>query len=155
MPYTGEPQFHQRFCRASGCGALFWVCRSCWRGQAYCTSSCRSGERLVQRRRANQRHRRSADGRADHRDRQRRYRQRRSSESVTDQGSGRLPEGPKLAVADPPPASTLSCEAERPQESAYARENVGGRLFPGRLWQLRCSRCGRRGRFASVFTRWG
>ena len=70
-----EP-FRQRFCRAATCGARFFVCRACDRGQRYCSAACRAQARTQQRRGARQRHQRSRAGRLDHRDRQRAYRRR-------------------------------------------------------------------------------
>lgn len=58
------------------CHALFFICRSCDRGQRYCSVWCRFWAWREQRRQANRRHQRSRDGRADHRDRQRAYRKR-------------------------------------------------------------------------------
>ena len=29
------------FCRGSGCGAMFYICGSCYRGQVYCGERCR------------------------------------------------------------------------------------------------------------------
>ncbi len=66
----------QRACRAEGCGALFFICRSCDRGQSYCSQPCRRLQRRQQCRAANRRHQLSPEGRADHCDRQRAYRQR-------------------------------------------------------------------------------
>lgn len=78
----------QRLCRGQACGAVFYVCRSCDRGQAYCSSDCRAAARRAQKRAANGRHQRSPEGKADHRDRQREYRGRLIALRVTDQGSG-------------------------------------------------------------------
>lgn len=67
---------------------VFYVCRPCDRGQRYCSDRCREKARREQRRAANGRHQRSEEGRLDHRDRQRSYRQRQAARRVTDQGSG-------------------------------------------------------------------
>ena len=87
MTVASEVTFRQGFCRADGCGALFWICRCCDRGQRYCSCRCRSKARRKQRRDANRRHQQSPEGRLDHRDRQRAYRRRRALARVTDQGS--------------------------------------------------------------------
>lgn len=58
------------------CHTLFVVCRSCYRGQRYCSSRCGLLAWWEQRRAANRRHQQSREGRADHRDRQRAYRKR-------------------------------------------------------------------------------
>jgi len=66
----------QRFCRAQAYGSVFHVCRPCDRGQQYCSERGRVKARRVQRRAAHGRRQRSAEGRLDHRDRQREYRRR-------------------------------------------------------------------------------
>jgi hypothetical protein len=71
---AAEPVFRLRLCVL--CHALFVICRSCDRGQRYCNARCRLCGWWEQRRQANRRHQRSAEGRADHRDRQRGYRKR-------------------------------------------------------------------------------
>ena len=65
---------------------MFYICRSCDRGQRYCSEACQERSRGRQRRQSNRLHQSSPEGRLDHRDRQRLYRQ-RLRESVTDQGS--------------------------------------------------------------------
>jgi hypothetical protein len=72
------------------------VCRSCDRGQRYCSDRCRDEARRQQRRAANRRHQCSVEGRLDHRDRQREYRRRLVALCVTDQGSGGVSELPTL-----------------------------------------------------------
>ena len=86
--------FRQCFCRAPECGRRFFICSRCDRGQVYCSSNCREKARRQQLRAANLRHQQSEEGRLDHRDRQRAYRQRlaglsntSASEIVTDHGS--------------------------------------------------------------------
>ena len=74
MADQGEAVFRQRVCR--GCNAVFCICRSCDRGQRYCSPDCRFLALREQRRRANRRHQHSPEGRLDHRDRQRAYRKR-------------------------------------------------------------------------------
>jgi hypothetical protein len=74
----------QRVCR---CGTTFCICRSCDRGQRYCSEHCRQKARREQRREANRRYQQSLEGRLDHRERQQLYRQRLRSGRVTDQGS--------------------------------------------------------------------
>lgn len=124
----GEPLgFYQRRCHAGDCGALFSICRSCYRGQRYCSERCRQVSRCRQRREANRRHQRSLEGRLDHRDRQRAYRRRQRARRVTDQGS----------------ASRLASGI-----IAAARSIRGSRAARGRIC---CIVCGRRGRFIEMF----
>lgn len=123
---TGEQVLlRQRQCRGEWCGAVFYLCRSCDRGQGYCSERCREKSRREQRRAANRRHQRSDEGRLDHRDRQREYRL-RLVRRVTDHGSG-------VEVA----SSTLRPLTERPFEAE------AGEVF--------CRLCGRRGTLIDAF----
>ena len=38
--------WRQLFCRGPGCGAMFYIGRSCYRGQVYCGDRCRHGKHL-------------------------------------------------------------------------------------------------------------
>jgi hypothetical protein len=117
----------QRLCRAHACGAVFYVCRSCDRGQRYCSGRCRDKARREQRRAANRRHQRSAEGRLDHRDRQREYRRRLVQLRVTDQGSG--------------------------EEACFStlRRLIAPAFDPG-VGEVSCRCCGRRGTRIDPFT---
>ena len=87
-----EVVLRQLSCRWPGCGLVFYICSSCYRGHRYCGDRCRKKARREQRRRANQRHQQSREGRLDHRDRQRAYRERCRLRRVTDHtsaGNGR------------------------------------------------------------------
>jgi hypothetical protein len=123
---TGEQVLlRQRQCRDGSCGAVFYLCRSCDRGQRYCSERCREKSRREQRRVANRRHQRSDEGRLDHRDRQREYRLRLVMR-VTDHGSG-----------GEVPSSTLRALTEWPFEAE------AGEVF--------CRLCGRRGTLVDPF----
>ena len=76
-------------CFAEGrvCGVMFYICSSCYRGQVYCGDECRRRMRRQQMRVANRKHQDSPEGRLDHRDRQRAYRERCSLRRVTDHTS--------------------------------------------------------------------
>ena len=76
----------RRFARKSVAAAIASSrsASSCDRGHAYCSSACRTAARRASVRAARQRHRRSPEGRLDHRDHQRAYRAR-----VRDQTSQR------------------------------------------------------------------
>ena len=86
-----EVVLRQLFCRGSGCGVMFYICGSCYRGQVYCGDGCRGRMRREQTRRAKRRHQQSREGRLDHRDRQRAYRERcrRRVTDHTSAGKGR------------------------------------------------------------------
>ncbi|MBL8207787.1 MAG: hypothetical protein JNM09_26375 [Blastocatellia bacterium] len=86
--------FRQRFCRARDCGARFFLCRACDRGQCYCSAACRRSARTIQRRAARQRHQCSPAGRLDHRDRQRAYRRRLAVRRHAEPGATPTPTAP-------------------------------------------------------------
>ena len=73
----------------SACGKMFLLCRPCDRGNRYCSEACSASIRRESLKAARRRHRQSAEGRADHRDRQRDYRRRRAG--VVDHGPKNLP----------------------------------------------------------------
>ena len=74
---TGEEPLRRRFCRGAGCGVVFWICRHCDR-----------------------RHQQSREGRLDHRDRQRAYRERRGLRRVTDHTSPATYDSGSITVAE-------------------------------------------------------
>ena len=118
--------------------------RSCDRGQRYCSLACRRQARLGQRRRANRRHQRSLEGRLDHRDRQREYRQRRAQAPVTDHGS--------LSIASP--ASSACGMGKATVIKVPPRSNAAGLpRWPEKLPGIRlcCRICGRSARFIDPF----
>ena len=91
------PALARIICRGQECGAVFFVCLPCYRGQRYCSERCRIKARRAQRRTANRRYQQSELGRWRHRERQRAYRERR----VTDQGEANAP--PVARMGEPPP----------------------------------------------------
>jgi hypothetical protein len=143
MALDGEVVLRLRICLGSECRAVFFLCARCDRGQRYCSGTCRERARLRQRRSANRRHQQSAEGRLDHRDRQRAYRERRRqpniSAGVTDQGS--------LLIAGP--TSSLHGKAPRPRDMQVPADLSDPKLTHTR-W-LRCRLCGRMGRFVDPF----
>lgn len=83
MARTEPDSLRARWCRRGG--ELFLVCRSCDRGQQYCSEACREPARQAQKAAARRRHQESPEGRADHRDHQRALRERQRT--VMDQPS--------------------------------------------------------------------
>jgi hypothetical protein len=132
--------FRQRVCHWSACGTIFYLCRGCDRGQRYCSPHCRQKALRLQRRQANRRHQQSPEGREDHRDRQRDYRQRQRTR-VTDKSS------------QPPGASASLTEraaiAASPASPALNFRPISGRP-PQDGWVV-CQICGRRGRWVDPF----
>jgi hypothetical protein len=146
MAARTEVILHQRSCRGSNCGQVFWICRQCDRGQHYCSSRCRREARRQQHRLANRRYQQSPEGRKDHRDRQREYRRRHPSASdefvlarVTDLSSLALSSGARI-----PLRRTLPM---------WNPPSPGKAAAPRRHGFLRCVLCGRWGRFVEPFPR--
>jgi hypothetical protein len=149
MAERGKGVFRLRRCRA--CNAAFVICRSCDRGQCYCSPECRAAARREQRRRANRRHQHSPEGRLDHRDRQREYRKRCAQRRVTDTSS--------LAVASLGNIATCAPESENTiVRVGFSASSLGCRVFangqrhcwahlPLQTSSLGCVICGRSARF--------
>jgi hypothetical protein len=127
-----EVVMRQRFCCAEECGEVLTICRSCDRGQRYCSETCQERSRLDQRRESNRRHQASPESRLDHRDRQRAYRQ-RSQESVTDQGSEECSG-----------SVTVSLVVSSDESRTFWRVT---KVFE---YPLRCRVCGRRSRWLEM-----
>ena len=142
MPADCPTVLRQRVCHFPPCGAGFYLCRHCDRGQRYCSSHCREKSRRLQRREANRRYQQSLglEGRLDHRQRQREYRQ-RLKVRVTDQFSLRPSPCVNLTV---PPAREPITAAPAPNlcPSPGAETPTG--------WVV-CEICGRRGHWINPF----
>lgn len=141
MPQPCRTVFRQRICHSPACATVFYLCRHCDRGQRYCSPRCREKSRRQQRRQANQRHQQSLEGRLDHRDRQRNYRQRQAQARVTDQSS--LPDFScdRMIAAEPqPPLETAPVPPFPPP--------VGS--APDSGWVV-CQLCRRWGRWVNPF----
>ena len=147
MAASRQTVFHQRFCRASDCRILFFICSHCDRGQRYCSLVCRQGARVKQQRVARRRHQDSPEGRLDHRDRERAYRLRKAAiarelmkKSVTEHGSHA---GMTSATMGP------ACNQDpEPDRSCWLRRIW---LTASDLGSVVCHFCGRVGRFLNPF----
>ena len=91
-----------RRCLNQQCNATFALCRSCDRGQRYCSDHCRKRMRRQQLQSAGRRYQASEDGRKAHRHRQCVYRRRKSGTSVTHQGSA------SITISPPTPGGSLT-----------------------------------------------
>jgi hypothetical protein len=141
VPVACSAVFRQRVCHFPACGAVFYLCPHCDRGQRYCSSRCRDKSRRWQRCEANRRYQQSLglEGRLDHRQRQREYRQRLKAR-VTDQSS--LPTSPcvKLTAPSVPQRAEAPLAADfSPAEAEYTASGVV------------CQICGRRGQWVNPF----
>lgn len=86
MAHTDEARDSFREARCNLCSAVFYVCRSCDRGQVYCSEPCRDAGGRASRRETQRRYQRSYAGRRDHAARQARYRTKDSKQKVTHHG---------------------------------------------------------------------
>ena len=142
MPVACSAVFRQRVCHFPPCGAVFYLCPHCDRGQRYCRPHCREKSRRLQRREANRRYHQSLglDGRLDHRQRQREYRQRLKGR-VTDQSSLRA--SPYVNLTAPPAPEPV----EAPPAAVFS---PGSDAEYAASWVI-CQICGRRGRWINPF----
>ena len=142
---ASEVAFRQLFCRSADCGEMFFICRPCYRGQAYCSDKCRRMNRRQQRQQANRRYQQDREVRRDHRDYQREYRKRLRESRVTDQSSiiecgwGSISE-PLVKTEPESPA------AEEPHDTPKSR-------WRERFGRIVCIICGRVGKFVAAFVR--
>jgi hypothetical protein len=142
MAVQGEVLLRLRVCFGNECRAVFFLCSRCDRGQRYCSLACRERARVEQRRRANRRHQQSPEGRLDHRDRQRAYRERcrhrALQASLTDQGS--------LSTVCP-----ASSGCGKPTSRTLLPHWPAKHCWTDTREWLRCRICGRAGRFIDPF----
>jgi hypothetical protein len=141
MRHAAENVLRQRFCRWQECGTIFWICRSCDRGQCYCSDHCRSKARREQRCAANLRHRKTLEGRLDQRDRQKAYRQRLAAISVMDQGSPKEPSAGNIIS----PVHFSSVAAGNGGKQTHKTRVIHDSGVP------HCILCGRAGQFVNPF----
>jgi len=69
------------------CGLIFYVCRSCFRGQVYCSKLCRNEMRKEKHLEAQHLYQQTEKGRETRRNAERRRRIKKSEKTVADQGS--------------------------------------------------------------------
>jgi hypothetical protein len=96
----GKIEIRQRVCRGPGCSVIFYICRSCDRGQRYHDNVCRHRARCAQRRQANRQYQASFTAKLDHAARQRAYTERQKLKKVTGQGSKTA--GPSVTIDSAP-----------------------------------------------------
>ena len=130
----------QLLCRGAGCTTVFHICRSCYRGQAYCGNTCRKKAKVQQDRKAKKKHQDSWEGRLDHRDRQEAYRNRCDGRFVTDVGS---PRPDRFGSIEPPVPEAK----KEPREAREIQVWDPRGPFPRRraLIHIVCRLCGRAG----------
>ena len=129
------------------CARQVVLCRSCDRGQAYCSKACSARSRSERRREARGRYRRTEKGRETGRRRQRRYRIRQAdlarataraaaSETAAEVPSGDVPETPEDAGSE----KTVTDHPSRPLPAPLAAVRTARER---RESPPRCAVCGR------------
>lgn len=110
--------------RCRWCLDVFALCERCFRGQAYCSSTCRRAGTRRRQRAANARRQRSDEGRENHRDNQREHRARRRAlaNAVTDRGSAT-----PSASSNVPPAGSTAGEGSTKYEEHQDTPLAGAR----------------------------
>ena len=129
-----EVVLRQLSCRWPGCGLLFYICNSCFRGHRYCGDICRDKARREQLRRADQRYRRSKEARLDHRDRQRDYRERCRLRRVTDHTSPANFDSDSIVAAEPSRSENGSGSVSGEARYAESAEFEPACIICGRTW---------------------
>lgn len=134
-------EIRRRVCRFHGCGRIFYICRSCDRGQCYCCDEHRRQARLEQRRRANRKYQQSRAAKLDHAARQRAYIHRRS-QKVTGQGRESAPCSVTIESALKSIDLTKSLE-QKAQEAPDGEFELFSASQKGRSSLVVCVVCGR------------
>jgi hypothetical protein len=137
--------------RCGECRRLFVICRPCDHGRVYCDDACRSQSRRRIVRACRARHRRSPDGRADHRDRQRAYRRQVRADRVVDPGAQKLAKVGEVACASaeesekllPVESKETPFEVILPLQGDDVAEKSAVVAQNSLTYPLCCERCGR------------
>jgi hypothetical protein len=113
--------------RCRWCRGLFGVCERCYRGQRYCSSSCRRKGRRRRARARNRRYQRRKKGRTNNQKRQKEFRRRRKARVTDATGIGGSP-SPDLSATDHEGAPK---NVGAPPEGADARSTEGSSAGEG------------------------
>ena len=156
---ASEVTFRQLFCRAVNCGVMFFICRPCYRRQAYCSDPCRRQTRLGQQREANRRYQADPDVRRDHRNHQREYRKLLRESRATDPSSimecgwDSIPEPLVKNEPESPPPPEEPHDPHDPQSSPPPKElhDPPKPTWRERFSHIVCIICGRVGKFLDAF----
>lgn len=89
------------------CGSVFYVCHSCWRGQAYCCKFCQKTAQREAHRKAQEKYRQTEKGKMAHRRQEKERRIRNSQKTVDDATS--TPSKPDDNLRIKPPYSHPCC----------------------------------------------
>jgi hypothetical protein len=140
MCKSAEVILMQLVCRLSECRASFHICRSCYRGQCYCSRRCRKTARRRQQKAANLRYYATPEARFDRSDRQRAWRERQKARV-----SGCPPKSVMYQGSKPPLVVSVSvCHGFFTRHAAVLDKKTMVR-------RSRCVICGRAGRLVNPF----
>lgn len=113
------------------CGLFFHVCRSCWRGQAYCGERCRRMRQRLLHRIAQRKYRHTDKGRKTHRLYEQERRKPKKKKKIMGDDSATSPPScdmePKKRSRNQP--SCLFCGSIGVVVDHFPRRDYGGRVF--------------------------
>jgi hypothetical protein len=111
-----ELEIRQRVCRGPECGKVFYICRSCDRGQRYHDYACRHRARLEQRRNANRTYELSFAAKLDRCARQQVFRNRLKAKLQKVTGQGRETGSSSVSIDS---ARMISFMSKEPESQAF------------------------------------
>jgi len=130
------------------CKQVFFICRSCDRGHAYCSEHCREEGYKRTRRAARAKHQSTKEGRDDHRERQKEHR-RRLKNRVTDQTSQAAEASGKVKKEE------LAVESSAKVRVKRTRRRIAAHVRRFRLSRpQRCVVCGKESQYAVWHPAW-
>ena len=115
------------------CGRVFYICRRCWRGQAYCGKICRKLCQMEMHREAQRKYRRTAKGKKTHRKYEKERREKKMKKNSKTMGDDTAtPQG--ACDIEPPQRSEnrpkcLFCGLSGIVVAQFPRRAYGGKVF--------------------------
>lgn len=116
------------------CDKVFYICSSCWRGQAYCSTCCRGAARRETHRKAQRKYRQTEKGKAAHRRQEKRRRLKKSKKTMDDPPSTPTQPDDNLRIKSPDfhPCCCF-CGKSGPIVAQFPRRGYGKRKIVGQL----------------------
>lgn len=114
------------------CHRMFYICRSCYRGQAYCSADCRKIGHEARRRIARKKHAQSPEGKLDHADRNKKYRLKKTIQKIVmDKGSVKSnsavnpnPQLSRHCICSSLKRTCIYCKAALPEGSIFYERSI-------------------------------
>ena len=139
----GAPTGGWRDYSCGRCGARVTICRSCDRGNRYCSPACSRAARIESLKGAAHRFALSPAGRAGNRRRQREYRARVREGAARTAVSPRAPAGPETPPEMPARAAIGDSVTHHGSAGARSTAKHRGLRRPAGIGEVRCAFCGR------------